>query len=251
MSVERLTRMDDEELGRSLRALEPMLLVPRAPDVTGAVSDAIRAGRRPRRHVASGVRFAILVAAALLLLATAAAATRWVIDLGGITIQPPVTTSPSISRPPLTGPAFGEPMRLARAETAAGFRAIVPPELGRPDRVWLASGDEPDSVVIAMAWFPRADLPQIRGTPYGASLIEVQGTADLVAKRIDVRFVELAAPDTYWIHTEHEVELLTGDETRVFVVTGNVLVWQDGDLALRLETDLPKADALAIADLPG
>jgi hypothetical protein len=34
-------------------------------------------------------------------------------------------------------------------------------------------------------------------------------------------------------------------------VTGNVLVWQDGELALRLETDLPKADALAIAALPG
>jgi hypothetical protein len=251
VSVDRLTRMDDEELGRSIHALEPMLLVPRAPDVTEAVSDAIRDGRRPRRRVASGVRLAILVAAALLLLATAAAATRWVIDLGGITIEPPATTSPSVSRPPLTGPAFGEPMRLAEAETAAGFDAIVPSKLGKPDRVWLTSGDEPDSVAIAMAWFPRPGLPRIPGTPYGASLIEVRGASDLVAKRVEVRFVELAAPDTYWIHAEHEVELLTGDETQVFVVTGNVLVWQDGVLALRLETDLSKADALAIADLPG
>jgi hypothetical protein len=251
VSAQRLTQMDDEELGRALRALEPILLVPHAPDVTGAVSDAIRAGRRPRRRVASGVRLAILVAAALVLLATAAVAARWVIDLGGIRIEPPPTTSPSISRPPLTGPAFGEPMRLAQAETAAGFRAIVPPKLGRPDRVWLASGDEPGSVMIAMAWFPRPDLPRIPGTPYGASLIEVQGDADLVAKRVDVRFVELPAPDTYWIHTEHEVELLTGDETRVFVVTGNVLIWQDGVLALRLETNLAKADAIAFADLPG
>jgi hypothetical protein len=250
VSVERLTRMDDEELGRSLRALEPMLLVQHAPDVTDAVSEAIRAGRRPRRRVASGVRLAILVAAALLLLATAAAAARWVIDLGGITIEPPPTTSPSVSRPPLTGPSFGEPMRLAEAEAAVGFRAIVPSELGDPDRVWLASGDEPDSVAIAMAWFPRPGLPRIPGTPYGASLIEVTGSADLVAKRVDVRFVELTGPDTFWIHAEHEVELLTGGETRVFVVTGNVLVWQDGMLALRLETDVPKADALAIADLP-
>jgi hypothetical protein len=251
VSVERLTRMGDEELGRSLRALEPMLLVPRAPDVTDAVSEAIRAGRRPRRRVSSGVRLAILVAAALLLLATAAAAARWVIDLGGITIEPLPTTSASVSRPPLAGPAFGEPMPLAAAETAARFRAIVPSKLGEPDRVWLASGDEPDSVAIAMAWFPRPNLPRIPGTPYGASLIEVRGASDLVAKRVEVRFVELAAPDTYWIHAEHEVELLTGDETQVFVVTGNVLVWQDGVLALRLETDLSKADALAIADLPG
>jgi hypothetical protein len=225
-----------------------MLLVPHAPDVTDAVSEAIRAGRRPRRRVTSGVRLAILVAAALLLLATAAAAARWVIDLGGITIEPPLTTSPSVSRPPLIGPAFGEPMRLAEAESAAGFDAIVPSKLGEPDRVWLASGDEPDGVAIAMAWFPRPGLPRIPGTPYGASLIEVRGSADLVAKRVDVRFVELAAPDTFWISTVHEVELLSGGETRVFVVTGNVLVWQDGVLALRLETNLPKADALAIAD---
>jgi hypothetical protein len=247
VSVERLTRMDDEELGRALRALEPMLLIPQAPDVAGPVHDAIRSGRRPRTRFGSGVRVAILVAAALLLLATAAAAARWVIDLGGIRIEPPPTASPSTSRPPLIGPAFGEPMTLAAAQEAAGFRAIVPPQLGRPDRVWLASGDDPGSVLLAMAWYPRPGLPRIPGTPYGASLIEVRGDADLVAKRIEVRFVELPAPATYWIDTEHEVELLTGDGTRVFVVRGNVLVWQDGLLALRLETALPKADALRIA----
>ena len=251
MSVDRLTRMDDDALGRAVRALEPMLLVPPSPDVAGPVSDAIRAGRRPRRRVSSGVRLAIVVAAALLLLATAAVAARWVIDLGGIRIEPPPTTSASVSPPPLTGPAFGTPMHLAAAERAAGFEAIVPERLGRPDRVWLSAGDEPGSVLLAMAWFPRPGLPRIPGTPYGASLIEVHGTADLVAKHVEAGRVELAEPGAYWIHGEHEVELLAGDHTSVFVVKGNVLIWQDGALALRLETALPKAGALAIAGLAG
>ena len=139
MSVERLTRLDDERLGQALRALEPMLLTPDAPDVAGAVTDAIRAGRRPRRRLSSGVRLAILVAAALLLLATAAAAARLVFDIGGIRIEPLPTASPSASRPPLTGPAFDQPITLAHATTEAGFSPVVPARLGSPDRVWLAA----------------------------------------------------------------------------------------------------------------
>ena len=72
MSAERLSRMTDEELGDALRALEPMLLQPPPPDITGEVGAAIDAGRRPRRRLSSRLRIAILIAAALLLIATAA-----------------------------------------------------------------------------------------------------------------------------------------------------------------------------------
>ena len=249
MSVERLTRMDDEELGRALHALEPMLVAPTAPDVRAPVAEAIRSGRRPRRHLSSRVRVAILVAAALLLLATAAVAARFVIDLGGIRIEPPPTGIPSASHPPLTGPAFGEPIALAQAADEAGFRPIVPAALGRPDRVWISRGIEQGSVMIAMAWFPREDLPRIPGTPYGASLIEVDGSADLVAKFVRARSVH-PSDGGYWIRVPHDLELLTGDGTRTFRVTGHTLIWQRGDLALRLETNLSKRDALAVAGLP-
>jgi hypothetical protein len=249
VSAERLARLDDERLGRALRGIEPMLVAPQPPDVAAAVSDAIRSGQRPGRRLSTGARLAILVAAALVLLAAAAVAARLVIDVGGIRIEPPPTAAPSVSRPPLTGPAFGEAMTLAQAESAAGFRPIIPRRLGTPDRVWLAVGDEPGSVLIATAWFPRPGLPRIPGTPYGASLIEVRGSADLVAKHVETRFADVSR-GVYWIRAEHEVELLTGGGTRVFVVTGHVLIWQHGELALRLETNLSRADAMRIAALP-
>ena len=248
MSVDRLTRMDDEQLGRAIHGLERMLLVPEPPDVAAAVAGAIRSGRRPRRRLSTGIRVAILVAAAIVLLAAAAAAARLVIDVGGIRIEPPPTTTPSPA-PPLTGPAFGEPTSLAAAEAEAGFRPIVPRALGQPDRVWIARGNDPGSILIAMAWVPRPGLPRIPGTPYGASLIEVSGQAEFVAKLVDVRFLEVSH-GVYWIHRPHQVELLTGSGTRTFTVTGNVLIWQHGDLALRLETNLPEPDALRIAGLP-
>ena len=253
MSAQRLSRMTDEELGEALRALEPMLLQPPPPEVAGEVGAAIDAGRRPRRRLSSRLRIAILVAAALLLIATAAAAAKLVIDLGGIRIErePTLTTTPTSS--PIAGVALGRSVTLTEATAAAGFTPVVPRELGAPNRVWLTSGtrafDQPDMVLVAMAWLQRPGLPRIPGTPFGASLIEVRGDDDVLVKHVGAPFDELGEAHAYWIHTPHEVELLTRDGTRVFPVTGNVLVWQRGALALRLETDLAQRAALDLAGL--
>lgn len=253
MSAQRLSRMTDEELGEALRALEPMLLQPPPPEVAGEVGAAIDAGRRPRRRLSSRLRIAILIAAALLLIATAAAAAKLVIDLGGIRIErePTLTTTPTSS--PIAGVALGRSITLTEATAAAGFTPVVPRELGAPDRVWLTSGtrafDQPDMVLVAMAWLQRPGLPRIPGTPFGASLIEVRGDDDVLVKHVGAPFDELREAHAYWIDTPHEVELLTRDGTRVFPVTGNVLVWQRGALALRLETDLAQRAALDLAGL--
>jgi hypothetical protein len=245
--------MTDEELGGALRALEPMLLQPPSPDVMREVGTTIGAGRRPRWHLSSRARIVILIAAALLLIATAAAAAKLVIDLGGIRIErePTLTTTPTSS--PIAGVALGRSVTLTEATAAAGFTPVVPRELGAPDRVWLTSGtrafDQPETVLVAMAWLPRPGLPRIPGTPYGASLIEVRGDDDVLVKHVGAPFDELREAHAYWIDTPHEVELLTRDGTRVFPVTGNVLVWQRGTLALRLEIDLAQRAALRLAGL--
>jgi hypothetical protein len=245
--------MTDEELGDALRALEPMLLQPQPPDIVREVRATIRAGRRPRRWLSSRARIAILIAAAVLVLATAAAAAKLVIDLGGIRIQrePTLTTTPTGS--PIAGVALGQPVTLPEAIAAAGFTPVVPRGLGAPDRVWLTSGTsafgQSDTVLVAMAWLSRPGLRRIPGTPFGASLIEVSGDVDVLVKHVQAPFDYLQEAHAYWIDAPHEVELLTRDGTRVFPVTDNVLVWQRGNIALRLETDLPQRPALQLAGL--
>src|SRR5205823_3845393 len=135
VSVERLSRMTDEELGEALRVLEPLLLQPEPPDVTGEVRAAIRAGRPPRRRLSSRARIVILIAAAVLAVATAAAAAKLVIDLGGIRIErePTLTATPTGS--PIAGVALGQPISLTAATTAAGFTPVVPRGLGTAERV--------------------------------------------------------------------------------------------------------------------
>ncbi|TMK16846.1 MAG: hypothetical protein E6G63_02505 [Actinobacteria bacterium] len=253
MSVERLSRMTDEELGEALRVLEPLLLQPEPPDVAGEVRAAIRAGRRPRRRLSSRARIVILIAAAVLAVATAAAAAKLVIDLGGIRIErePTLTATPTGS--PIAGVALGQPISLTEATTAAGFTPVVPRGLGTPDRVWLTSGThafgQPDTVLVAMAWRSRPGLPRIPGTPFGASLIQISGDVDVLVKHVQAPFHRVREADAFWIDAPHEVELLTPDGTRVFPVTANVLLWQRGTLAFRLETDLSLRRALRLAGL--
>ncbi len=80
-------------------------------------------------------------------------------------------------------------------------------------------------------------------------MIEVRGDDDVLVKHVGAPFDALAEAHAYWIHTPHEVELLTRDGTRVFPVSGNVLVWQRGALALRLEINLAQRAALHLAGL--
>jgi len=145
VSVERLSRMTDEELGEALRVLEPLLLQPEPPDVTGEVRAAIRAGRPPRRRLSSRARIVILIAAAVLAVATAAAAAKLVIDLGGIRIErePTLTATPTGS--PIAGVALGQPGRLiACGSPPARTRSVSPIRCssrwrGDPDRAFRGS----------------------------------------------------------------------------------------------------------------
>jgi hypothetical protein len=84
--------------------------------------------------------------------------------------------------------------------------------------------------------------------------MEFRGDAALATKilygdaRGSVEPVTVGGEDGYWLTGPHELDVVTGAGNRRFLVGGNVLLWRSGDLTLRLETALPKSDALRIAD---
>ena len=63
--------------------------------------------------------------------------------------------------------------------------------------------------------------------------------------------VQVGSHDAFWISGPHQLFLLTPDGEQVFTVTGNVLLWEQDGTTLRLETALPKAEALALAESIG
>jgi hypothetical protein len=248
MSVERLQHLDDEDLGRAVRTLD--IAWPAAPDVTRAVLGDIEPARPPHKRL-SRTTVVILVAAAILALAAAAAATRFALDLGGIAIRS-VPTLPSLPPSPVEPHAIGRAVSLAEAERALGTSLPIPAALGSPDRVWLQramTSFEPQErgTVVAMAWRSRPGLPRIPGTPYGATLFVFRGDHVVAVKALETPFTPIPAYDAMWIDTPHELDLFVDGRVRAFQVTGTVLLWQDGDLAERLETALPRRGALDIA----
>jgi hypothetical protein len=219
-----------------LRALE--LEWPEEPDVSGAVRERLEV--RPRRRLLP--RIAIPVAV-LVLVAAVPPARSTVLDWLGIGGE-------KIERVPKAPPRTATPLDLGTRVPLPGD-SLVPAALGRPDRVYEA-GD-----IITLLYRPRPALPESEHTGAGALLEQFPGRtrAEYVRKQAGPRTridrVTVGGEPGFWIAgAEHG--LLYEDPSGTIVeararLAGNALVWRHGDRTLRLEADIPKSRALAIA----
>jgi hypothetical protein len=256
----RLRGASDDRLGDALRALAGHLAWPDAEALPAAVVRRLEAtgasGARPRPSLPSRRRTLVILIAALLALAAVAAAAKLVIDLGAITIE----TGPGLPTAVPTGAvgrsSFGRPVSLPRAAEIAGFAPRVPGELGPPDLVWAdrtdVSFDRQETTTIVMAWRPRPGLPAIGGTPWGAVLMEFRGHADVATKTLTggearIEPASVNGRPAYVISGAHELDLLTSTGVRRFISTAIAVLWNEGSIALRLETSQDRPRALEIA----
>jgi hypothetical protein len=264
VTAERLRALSDEELGRAIGAIEPAW--PATPPLASIVAERIRETERlpqlrPRLSLPSRRRTVLILVAAVVLLAAAAVAARLVVRIGAETVTvvpgpPPTLPADVLSRDVLGRPASS----LAQAGSLAGFDVVLPTRLGDPAGVW--TGPTPPDTLgtapvtrVVLAWAPTPALPAVRGLPWGAVLMEFPGDATLAGKSVyegapgGIQGVTVEGREGLWVTGEHTITLADPDgrapvELRV---TGNVLLWQRGDLTLRLETALGLPAALQIA----
>ena len=259
-----LHTMTDEELGRSLTALAGDLAWPNTPDVAAAVASTIREEHAapslvaPRLSLPSRRRTLLLVVAGVLALAGVALAARLVFHLGAIGVEivdGPATSLPSTT---VTDADLGREVSPAGAARVAGFGPALPDALGPPDRLWvdeteidLESGELAKRIVSA--WEPSEELPTIEGTNTGALLMQFEGEWEVAAEQL---FAEtdrygdaiVEGRPAFWTTGPHTLTLVSGRESHRVLVTGNVLIWQDAGYTFRLETMLPRAEAIALAE---
>lgn len=261
---DRLRGAGDRDLGRSLAALSDRVAWPSAPDVAPEVVRIIRDRERhpslarPRLSLPSRRRTLVLVIAGLLLVAGAAIAAKLVIDLGALTVELVPGRPTSLPSLPLGGADLGRPVTLQEAASIAAFTPFVPEALGPPDRVWVdevvTSFETSDrSIRVVMAWRPDPGLPAIPGTRWGALLMEFQGDADVATKIVyadtgSLRGALVDGRNAFWTTGRHELDLLGPHGLKRYVVTGNVLLWDEAGLVARLETALGKQAAVRIAE---
>jgi hypothetical protein len=263
----------EQDLERALRDLASHVAFPPTPDVAATV--ARRIAEQPR----AGWRWAlpalwpthlpirrsvVLAVAALLLLVGAAIGLA--LGLPGLRIVPvsslPPVTTPAATTPggpPGSGLGLGELSTLDAVRSAVQFTVRVPTAAGFtvPDAVYV--GDTPATGRVEIVYAVRPGLPPAGPTPVGLLVTQFQGSTDdsfvkkMVSGSTKIEFLTVAGERGYWITGQPHVILyqqpgrpdLQEEPGRL---VGNVLIWARDGVIYRIESALPKADVIRIAE---
>ena len=221
---------------------------PPTPDLRARVRAGIARARRRQLRL-------LLIAAALAIALVAGAAAAAFIELRGAVIQ----TVPSLPSPSPTAPGpLGVRLNLGdrydtlgAAERVAGFKALVPSSLGQPDEVYFRQSQG----VLTLVYHPRSGLPATSDPAVGALVMEARAQVDqssfgkLIGPGANLKPVTVNGGKGFWISgAPHGFFFYSpGNQTDTFRLAGDVLIWNQAGLAVRIESGLDERQALAIA----
>jgi hypothetical protein len=205
------------ELERALIALGRELELPSAPDLAAAVRSRLR---RRRRWLVPALAAVLALAVALAVPPARSAILRF-FHLRGAEVAL-VDRLPAVPRAPVS---LGTPTTLAELP----FRPLLP-DGRKPRAVYLADGG---------VWLRYRGLLLFEFPSGSASFLKKVAAGDG-----KVEYVDVGGEPGIWIGAGTHVVYLPGGSARL---AGRTLLWQRGPLTLRLEADLSKARAIALA----
>ena len=224
------------------------------PGLSGPVAPVIRPAWE--KAAAALVAVVVLLSGVLVFSPGARKAVAGWLGLGGVRIV--VTPSPPTApRLPLgEGLDLGDRVTLDRARSLVRYRVLVPSALGPPDQVY-ESPDFPGGGV-SLVYRAGPGLPKASTTGVGLLITEFRGDVNDIAiqKAIGpntrLEAVNVNGQTGYWIEGElHEI-VYTKPGGEPFLDTArlaaNVLLWQHGNVTLRIECALTRVQALRIAE---
>ncbi|SRR6266508_3296562 len=251
---------------------------PRTPDIAGSVLTRLRTfpspsgrlrsapqgGGRGERHprfisrrLAWSLTVILVLFSSLMLIPPARAAIIEFIQIGVVRIfraEPappdqgtPVTATPGpTSQPliPILESLAGE-MTLEEAQKAVDYPILLPAypaNLGPPDRVFV---QDVGGYMTVLVWIdpqqPDRVLMSLHFIPAGSWAID-----KMKPKLIQETTVN--GQRTIWAEGPYPVRFSNGNVDFIRLINGHVLIWTDGKITYRLETDLPLEEALKIAE---
>jgi hypothetical protein len=214
-------------LEHALAALGRELELPAEPDLVRSVSARLEP-RRGRRPLVLALAAAVLVAlAAALAVPQARSTILRFFHLGGATIER-VETLPAAEERPLAQ-GLGPSISVDEAATSASFRPLLPPGI---ERVHLNEG----AILVLLGTHDRPVLL----TEFGGSLY----VKKVLGGETNIQQVRVGRDYGLWVAGARHVFRMPSQAPRM---AGNVLLWTHGDLTLRLEGEITKAEAVRLA----
>jgi len=232
------------KLEQRLEALGAALDVPPVPDVVPAVLAGLTARRGRPRRPASRV-LAVAVAATVLLVGAAMAvppsrdAILRAIGLRGVSIER-VRHLPPIPAGAKTGARLelGQPISLARVRHAAGFIPLLPPHASG---AYIGHDVPGGRISIVLG---RVLITEFRGVSRPVVFKTIDPGTEMEVTGVD------GTQGVYLSGAPHQVLYATTNgqiRTDRVRLAGNVLIWQQERVIVRIEGTHTLAEALAIA----
>jgi hypothetical protein len=264
--------MQDRELERELRELGSLIDYPPTPNVARAARNVLdeTENSQPRRlglafprlrWAAAAAAFVLVVAVPTLSPGLRATVSDWfAAEYFQSTGRPAVDAGSSERQFEAGAPAagdskggeslaprfWGERISLREAQARMDGELLLPrmPKLGKPDEVFSLGTSRKDGVVLVYS----EGLPPLGDTGISLVLTEVPGRleASYLRRKATVgsefERVSVDGGPGYWSATGRIPSAMAPR------LSGNVLLWEKGDLALRLEANLSKKQALRVAE---
>ncbi len=160
----------------------------------------------------------------------------------------PVTATPgptaSSALIPILEKIAGE-TTLEEARQKVAFPILLPTypgDLGQPNLVFLQN---PDKQMVVLVWLDPAKPDQIR-----MSLHVIQAESWMI-KKFEPTVIEettVNGQPAVWTVGPYPLLMQNGAVQMTRLIDGNVLIWAEGDLTYRLETDMDLNDAVKVAE---
>ncbi len=137
---------------------------------------------------------------------------------------------------------LGERVTLGEARSRTGAPVLLPRAAG-PGEPEVYAGD-PREDGVTLVYRARPGLPPLGDTGVGLILTERIGGVETEYLPEERRFerVEVGGEPGYWAPAGRDPSSRSG------LLGGSVLLWEQGDRALRLEADLPEEEAIRVAE---
>ncbi len=158
--------------------------------------------------------------------------------------QTPLTATPAPSTIPSLLDLAGE-TTLSEAQAKVKFPILLPTypsDLGRPDKVYLQDLGGP---MLLLVWLDHDHADQVR-----MSLHEIAAGSWAITKFNPpvIQEVKVNGQRAVWTEGPYMLETQNRNYEEKHLVEGHVLIWTQGEITYRLETDLSLSQAVRIAE---
>ena len=261
--------MSDMEFENKIRSLAQGMEYPRTPNITGSVTTRFSITTRRRfssKALAWSLTIILVLFSSLMLIPPARAAILEFIQIGIVrifpqpstpTIEPITTVTPKSPAPKTTTPSSdtsnltpnldkiaGE-TKLASAQQDIEYPILLPTypsDLGLPDHVYV---QDADGLMTILVWMnprqPEDVLLSLHFIPSESWAINKMGP------RV-IRETKFNDQRAIWAEGPYPMIMQNGNVEFTRLIEGHVLIWTEGDLTYRLETDLGLEEAVKIAE---